>query len=109
MKFGYLPNDNLTLAVIRRIDLDSDAKLNYQEFVGAIKPLEEAMPQIKKPRAYSAVRPSSAPRKVTASCQYKTLNSNLHKSMSKPFRKVSIVNAGTYNPNPFTRQSFEPK
>jgi len=29
IKCGVIPNDNLLLAIIRRFDLDADAKLNY--------------------------------------------------------------------------------
>jgi len=43
MNYAYLPNDNLLLAVIRRIDLDCDAKLNYNEFVNALRPIETAI------------------------------------------------------------------
>jgi hypothetical protein len=35
-----LPNDNLLIAIIRRIDLDADAKLNYREFIDAVRPIE---------------------------------------------------------------------
>jgi len=40
MSHSYMPNDNLLLAVIRRMDLDSDAKLNFNEFTEIITPLE---------------------------------------------------------------------
>jgi hypothetical protein len=30
---SYIPNDNLILAIIRRIDLNNDAKLNMKEFI----------------------------------------------------------------------------
>lgn len=40
MNFTYLPNDNLLLAIIRRMDLDCDARLNVREFSEAISPLE---------------------------------------------------------------------
>jgi len=67
MNIGFLPNDNLTLAVIRRVDLDCDAKLNYNEFLGAVKPIEDVMPSFKKPRAQSAVRSAkSVSRKSTS-------------------------------------------
>ena len=39
-RFSYIPNDNLILAIIRRIDLDSDARLAYSEFYEAIRPIE---------------------------------------------------------------------
>jgi Ca2+-binding EF-hand superfamily protein len=40
VKCGVIPNDNLLLAIIRRMDLDADAKLNFKEFVDGIRPLE---------------------------------------------------------------------
>ena len=40
IKCSVLPNDNLLVAIIRRIDLDADAKLNYREFIDAIRPIE---------------------------------------------------------------------
>ena len=45
IKCSYLPNDNLLLAIIRRIDLDCDAQLNYLEFVDNLRPLERQIPQ----------------------------------------------------------------
>lgn len=39
-RFSFIPNDNLILAIIRRIDLDSDAKLAFSEFSEAIRPIE---------------------------------------------------------------------
>ena len=38
MRCSYMPNDNLLIATIRRIDLDCDAKLNYLEFIDSIRP-----------------------------------------------------------------------
>ena len=40
MSNQYLPNDNLLLGIIRRIDLDCDARLNLKEFSEAISPIE---------------------------------------------------------------------
>jgi len=40
IKCGVLPNDNLLLAIIRRMDLDADAKLNMKEFIDGVRPLE---------------------------------------------------------------------
>jgi hypothetical protein len=37
VRCSYLPNDNLILAIIRRMDLDCDAKLNQLEFTEAIR------------------------------------------------------------------------
>lgn len=47
MKFGYLPNDNLLLSVIRRIDLDGDARLNFNEFMDIVRPQEKSAPRKK--------------------------------------------------------------
>lgn len=35
-----LPNDGLLLAIIRRMDLDADAKLNMREFIDGVRPIE---------------------------------------------------------------------
>jgi len=35
-----IPNDALLLAIIRRMDLDADAKLNMKEFIDGIRPIE---------------------------------------------------------------------
>lgn len=48
IKCSFLPNDNLLLAIIRRIDLDCDAKLNYLEFCDAIRPLEDHVSVLKR-------------------------------------------------------------
>jgi len=40
IKCGVLPTDNLLLAIIRRMDLDADAKLNLKEFIDSIRPIE---------------------------------------------------------------------
>ena len=39
LSMSFIPNDNLILAIIRRMDLDSDAKLSFLEFVEAVRPL----------------------------------------------------------------------
>lgn len=41
----------MLLAIIRRLDLDGDARLNYREFVDALRPLENYMPLLEKARA----------------------------------------------------------
>lgn len=38
VRCSYLPNDNILIAIIRRMDLDSDAKLNFLEFNEALRP-----------------------------------------------------------------------
>lgn len=40
IKCSVLPNQNLLISIIRRIDLDADAKLNFKEFIDAIRPVE---------------------------------------------------------------------
>jgi hypothetical protein len=40
IKCSVLPNEHLLVAIIRRIDLDADAKLNFKEFIDAIRPIE---------------------------------------------------------------------
>jgi Ca2+-binding EF-hand superfamily protein len=40
IKTGVFPNDALLISIIRRFDLDADAKLNFKEFAEGIIPLE---------------------------------------------------------------------
>lgn len=40
IKCGIVPNDNLLISIIRRMDLDADAKLNLREFIDAVRPVE---------------------------------------------------------------------
>lgn len=40
IKCSVLPHDNLLLAIIRRMDLDADAKLNLKEFIDGVRPNE---------------------------------------------------------------------
>jgi hypothetical protein len=51
-----MPNDNLLIAMIRRIDLDCDARLNYLEFIDSIRPQENYMPKLKKSRQEQSVK-----------------------------------------------------
>ena len=68
IRCSYLPNDNLLLAIIRRIDLDCDAQLNYLEFVDNFRPIENFMPSLKRSASsnkfkegkWSISRPKSA-------------------------------------------------
>ena len=53
IRCSFVPNDNLLLAIIRRIDLDCDAKLNYLEFIDALRPLENYVPMPIKKSSYS--------------------------------------------------------
>jgi hypothetical protein len=41
IKTGIFPSDALLISIIRRFDIDADAKLNYAEFKEGILPLEE--------------------------------------------------------------------
>jgi hypothetical protein len=41
LKTGIFSNDALLIAIIRRFDIDGDAKLNLLEFKEGITPLEE--------------------------------------------------------------------
>ena len=50
IKCSVLPNENLLISIIRRIDLDADAKLNFKEFIDAIRPIENfTIKRITKP------------------------------------------------------------
>lgn len=76
MRNAYLPNDNLILAIIRRIDLDCDAQLNPGEFIDAVRPNEDVPVQSRsRSRPRSAIKPNSnisgnqglKPRSISAS------------------------------------------
>lgn len=41
LRYSFIPNDNLVLAIIRRMDLDCDAKLSLMEFIEAVRPVED--------------------------------------------------------------------
>jgi len=41
LKTGVAPTDSLLVAILRRFDLDADAKLTFQEFADGIRPVEE--------------------------------------------------------------------
>lgn len=62
IKCSVLPNDNLLLAIIRRMDLDADAKLNFREFIDAIRPIENftAKQANTKPKEEVKMRPKTA-------------------------------------------------
>ena len=45
IKCGIIPNDNLLISIIRRMDLDADAKLNLKEFIDAVRPVENFRPK----------------------------------------------------------------
>jgi len=40
VKCSIFASDALLIAIIRRLDLDADARLNYKELIDGIKPLE---------------------------------------------------------------------
>ena len=61
IKCAVLPNDCLLLAIIRRMDLDADAKLNLKEFIDAIRPIESfTSKQVSRPLETKTVRPRTA-------------------------------------------------
>ena len=63
IKCGVLPNDNLLLAIIRRMDLDADAKLNLKEFIDAVRPIDNFTVRkvyTKKPATAGTRRPRSS-------------------------------------------------
>ena len=59
-----MPNDNLLIATIRRIDLDCDGRLNYLEFIDSVRPQENFM------------RPKKVVREVLSSNLTNNKNSN---------------------------------
>jgi len=40
VKCGLLPTDSILIAIIRRLDLDADARLSQKEFFDGVQPLE---------------------------------------------------------------------
>lgn len=40
VKCGLLPTDCILIAIIRRLDLDADARLSQKEFFDGVQPLE---------------------------------------------------------------------
>lgn len=67
IKCGVLPNDGLLLAIIRRMDLDADAKLNMREFIDGVRPIENFT--AKKFVAVSAASGKSRPKTAHVSSQ----------------------------------------
>lgn len=53
LRMSFIPNDNLVLAIIRRMDLDCDAKLSFMEFVEAVRPTQD-QPMVKEERPRSS-------------------------------------------------------
>jgi Ca2+-binding EF-hand superfamily protein len=51
IRCSYLPNDNLLLAIIRRVDLDGDARINFREFIDALRPLENYINLLERTRS----------------------------------------------------------
>ena len=62
IKCSVIPNENLLVAIIRRIDLDADAKLNFKEFIDAVRPIENfTVKKVTKPTTREIrSRPKSA-------------------------------------------------
>jgi hypothetical protein len=84
MNHSFLPNDNLLLGIIRRMDLDCDARLNMHEFTEAMNPIEPFMRQKRRPK--SAVKTS-----ITNCSQYKYLPSTSNQNRSKVTENLSAV------------------
>ena len=49
VKCGVIPTDNLLMAIIRRMDLDADAKLNLKEFIDSVRPIENFTKKVMTP------------------------------------------------------------
>jgi hypothetical protein len=62
IKCSVLPHDNLLVAIIRRMDLDADAKLNFKEFIDGVRPIENfTVHKITKPSVLESMqRPKTA-------------------------------------------------
>ena len=55
---SFIPNDNLIMAVIRRLDIDCDAKLNLGEFIDTVRPLENYRAKMSEKKNSSFRRPN---------------------------------------------------
>ena len=55
VKCGLLPTDAILIAIIRRLDLDADARLSQKEFFDGVQPLENytkmSLDKLKKSQA----------------------------------------------------------
>lgn len=62
VKCGVIPTDNLLMAIIRRMDLDADAKLNLKEFIDSVRPIENFTKKVMTPlkKSSSTIRPRSS-------------------------------------------------
>jgi len=61
IKTGVFANEQLIIAMIRRFDLDADAKLNKKEFIEGIKPNDDFSKRSIKEKTHASIteRPSS--------------------------------------------------
>mgnify|MGYP003706238773 CR=1 FL=1 len=58
IKCSVLPTDNLLMAIIRRMDLDADAKLNLKEFIDGVRPLENFTKNALNKKTYASSKKS---------------------------------------------------
>lgn len=67
IKCSVLPHDNLLLAIIRRMDLDADAKLNLKEFIDSVRPNENfTNKKAHKPLQLTKTKKASRPKSSLA-------------------------------------------
>ena len=59
IKCGVIPSAGLLAAVIRRMDLDADAKLNMREFIDGVRPIEN-FSAVSTKRVSTTKRPKTA-------------------------------------------------
>lgn len=59
IKCGVIPSNGLLAAVIRRLDLDADAKLNLREFIDGVRPIEN-FSAVSNKKVSTAKRPKTA-------------------------------------------------
>ena len=88
IKCGIIPNDNLLISIIRRMDLDADAKLNLKEFIDAVRPVEN----FTQKKASKALAASSKQRPRSSNiCSGTSLNRAHKPPESKPKRSKTML------------------
>jgi hypothetical protein len=108
VKCGLLPTDSILVAIIRRLDLDADARLNQKEFFDGVQPLENytkgslthlketqacvTMPKKRKAGKYGPFKPTTICRPMTAKPLHSktTLAHSLHGTTSMYSRDFAV-------------------
>lgn len=73
IKCGIFPNEAVLISILRRFDLDADAKLNKKEFIEGVKPSADDFSKrsIKESKALSSSNRIMSPNKSINQSSYK--------------------------------------